>query len=87
MQRLLVDGVFADAAMIAGRGLREVRLPRPVRPGATLTGQVTVTEHRVRAAGDAQLVLHGTLRDDDGEVVLSELLEVLCALGGSRPDR
>ncbi|MCT7293963.1 MaoC/PaaZ C-terminal domain-containing protein (plasmid) [Rhodococcus pyridinivorans] len=43
-QRLAVSSVFADWSVIAGRTLREVRFLRPVRPGDTLSGTLTVKE-------------------------------------------
>ncbi|CCW11998.1 MaoC/PaaZ C-terminal domain-containing protein [Rhodococcus aetherivorans] len=41
-QKLVVDTVFSDWHVIAGRSLREVRFLRPVRPGDTLTGTVHI---------------------------------------------
>src|SRR5215813_5823420 len=37
-QRLVVEAIWSKVAGIAGRSF-EIRLPSPVRPGATLTGQ------------------------------------------------
>ena len=42
--RLLVDGVFADAASIGAKGVDELRWWRPVRPGDTLRIEFEVLE-------------------------------------------
>ena len=41
-QRLLVDGLLADAAVEGSPGLERLHWPVPVRPGDVLTGRLTV---------------------------------------------
>lgn len=40
--RLAVLGAYDQWAIVAGRSLREVQMPRPVRPGMTLRGKLTI---------------------------------------------
>ena len=42
--RLFVDRVLAGGATLGSPGIDEIRWPRPVRPGDTLTARVTVLE-------------------------------------------
>jgi len=42
--RLFVDRVLAGGASLGSPGIDEIRWPRPVRPGDTLTARVTVLE-------------------------------------------
>jgi acyl dehydratase len=70
--RLLVDN-FLPHNGLAAPGIDEVRWPRPVRPGDTLTLHVTVQEaRRSRSKPDRGLV-HTVLEllNQDGDVVLS----------------
>lgn len=75
--RLMYDGLMRHVAMAAGRGLDEVRLRTPVRPGDVLSGQA-----RVAAVGDARRPEHGLvslaceLRNQDGNVVLTLETEI-----------
>lgn len=57
-------------ALIAGKGMDTLRLPAPVRPGATLRGAVTINEIAARR-GRADVHYQATMTDDDGTVVLS----------------
>ena len=46
-QRLVVEAIWKKVAGIAGRSL-EIRLPSPVRPGASLTGQSQIQKINIR---------------------------------------
>jgi acyl dehydratase len=74
-QRLAVEAMWNKTAVKAGRGLT-VKLRRPVRPGATLTGQVVVAEVTQRPErGEAIVVVAAELVDDAGDVVLELTLD------------
>jgi acyl dehydratase len=80
LQRLTVTGAYCHWDMIAGRSLRNIELPRPVRPGMTLDGALTID-----SVGEARrgrcLVKHRSELRHEGEVVLSVDVE---AYFGSR---
>lgn len=81
--RLHVTKLLVRAAVIAGRGMRELRLPMPTRAGDVLTGRVEIIEHRLRPhRHDAEVVVRGTLVNQDGAVVFEMVGDVLIA---SRP--
>lgn len=46
-QRLAVTHCLHDWNVIAGTGLRELRFPRPVRPGDILAGSIAITDIEV----------------------------------------
>ncbi|TYL20643.1 hypothetical protein E0F60_10090, partial [Streptococcus pyogenes] len=46
-QRLVVEAIWTKVAGIVGRSF-EIRLPSPVRPGATLTGQSEIQKITLR---------------------------------------
>jgi acyl dehydratase len=71
--RLLVDNVFNEAASMGSPGVDEVRWPRPVRPGDTLSPRVTVLETRVSRSRPDRGVLRFRVDVDnqDGEPVMS----------------
>ncbi|MDF3339467.1 MaoC/PaaZ C-terminal domain-containing protein [Mycolicibacterium septicum] len=57
-------------ALVAGKGIDRLRLPVPVRPGASLTGAVEIVdiaEHSARA----DVTYRSTLTDESEQVVLS----------------
>lgn len=71
--RLLVDGLFRETASLASPGVDEIRWPRPVRPGDTLTGRLTVLDATAsRSRADRGRVKHlGELFNQHQELVLS----------------
>jgi acyl dehydratase len=78
--RLQVAGLLARAAVIAGRGMRDMRLPAPIRAGDVVTGRVEIIEHRLRPhRHDALVVVRGTLVNQDGELVYEMVGDVLIA--------
>src|SRR5215475_4351331 len=65
-QRLVVEAIWSKVAGIAGRSF-EVRLPNPVRPGATLTGQSQIQAITLRPEKRNAVVIFKTeLVDDKG---------------------
>ncbi len=73
MMRLLYDGLLCNAAGLGSPGLDELRWVRPVRPGDTLSGRMTVLESiPSRSKPDRGMVRSVTeLRNQHGEVVLT----------------
>ncbi len=70
-QRLAVTGVYTNWAIIAGKVIREMSFPRPVRPGSTLSGSVTITDVVPRDDHRSLVHKHGLLWDQDGNRVFS----------------
>ncbi len=68
-QRLAVPAVFDRWATIAGRGMRDVRLLRPVRPGTTLTGTMIVDVVDLHHPDRARVEMTGRLVEDGGTVL------------------
>ena len=78
--RLAAPAVWLHTAILAGRALREIRFPRPVRPGTTLTGHLEWREVRPRPSGDAIVVAYAELHEAPaGPEVFSILVEVVMA--------
>ena len=83
-QRLIVEAVWSKVAGIVGRSM-EVRLPAPVRPGATLTGQSEIQKITLRPERrDAIVIFKTQLIDGEGKVVLILVLDALIRL---RPEK
>ena len=61
LQRLAVLGVYRDWAIIAGRRIRDVSLPAPVRPGSVLSGQIIIDEITPTAPDRCLMVKRGRL--------------------------
>jgi acyl dehydratase len=76
--RLQVDAVMGRAAVVAGRGVRELNLLKPVHAGTTLTGWMQITEQRLREDGRGVVVWHTELTDETGEPVVT--LDVDCLM-------
>ena len=75
--RLASDAVISRVAVIAGRGIDEARFLRPVRPGMTLEGTMTIIEQDLEGPARGRIVLRNELRDQEGEPVMSMDGEVL----------
>lgn len=83
-QRLIVEAVWSKVAGIVGRSM-EIRLPAPVRPGTTLTGQSEIQKITLRPERrDAIVIFKTQLIDGEGKVVLILILDALIRL---RPER
>ena len=76
-QRLAVQDVFAGWQVIAGRRLVDVGFRRPVRPGDTLTGALTIDDIAVDDRGRALVTATGVLVDQNDRTVLTTGIEVL----------
>jgi acyl dehydratase len=70
--RLLVDNVFNEAASMGSPGVDEIRWPRPVRPGDTLSPRVTVLDTRVSRSRPDRGILRFQVdvENQDGETVM-----------------
>lgn len=75
LQRLSVDGVYRHLKVIGGRGLRDVRFWRPVRPGDALTGTMRIDEVVLDDHGRGLVTSTGQLRDPEGNRVLDLISE------------
>lgn len=75
-QRLAVLAVFRHWSVIAGRGMREVRFLRPVRPGDTLTGAMKIDTVHFDSRGRALVATSGELVNQSGAPVLRLELDV-----------
>jgi acyl dehydratase len=82
--RLLVDHVFGAAANMGSPGVDEIRWPRPVRPGDTLSVRVTVLDVRPSRSKPDRGVLRFRVDADnqDGEPTMSM---VGASIMGRRP--
>ncbi|WP_407169911.1 MaoC/PaaZ C-terminal domain-containing protein [Bradyrhizobium sp. ORS 111] len=79
-QRLVVEAIWTKVAGIVGRSL-EIRLPRPVRSGATLTGQSQIQKITIRPERhDAVVIFKTELVDDERRPVLVLVLDALIHL-------
>lgn len=71
--RLLVDGLLCRTASMGSPGVRDLRWPRPVRPGDVLSAAIRVeevTSSRSRA-DRGSIRITGGLTNQDGEEVLA----------------
>jgi acyl dehydratase len=70
--RLLVDGLLNEAASQLSPGLEELRWLKPVYPGDTLSGRLTILSARVSGSRpNTGIVRHlGELLNQDQEVVM-----------------
>ena len=73
-QRLVVEAIWTKVAGIVGRSF-EIRLPSPVRPGATLTGQSRIQKITIRP--DAVVIFKTELVNDEQRPVLVLVLDAL----------
>lgn len=73
LMRLLCDGLLARTASLGSPGIDELRWLKPVRPGDTLSGRMTVIERiPSRSKPDRGMVRSlMELRNQHGEVVLT----------------
>jgi acyl dehydratase len=76
-QRLVVEGIWTKVAGIVGRSF-EIRLPNPVRPGTTITGQSQIQKITLRPERrDAIVIFKTELVDGNGRSVLVLVLDAL----------
>src|SRR3954463_9420358 len=70
-QRLAVLGAYRHWAIVAGRTIRDLQLPAPVRPDTTLYGSLTIGPVDLRRDDRAIVGKEGRLVDQDGAVVFT----------------
>lgn len=75
LTRLTFEAVGYRWAMIAGRGFKELRFPRPVRPGDVLTGEVVLSDIAFDDRERALVTTQSTLVEQHGRPVLTVQLE------------
>jgi acyl dehydratase len=77
--RLLYDGLISDIAVVAGRGLREMRLKAPVRPDERIHGRAEILEKRPSSSRPSygDVAVYSEAARDDGTVVLTVIGEML----------
>lgn len=78
-QLLCVSGLYRRLPVIAGRGVREMRLLKPVRPQTALAGSAQIDDVQLRDDGRAVLLLRGWLHDHHGDTVMETVTESLLA--------
>lgn len=66
-----MTGTYTNWAIIAGKAIREMSFHRPVRPGSTLSGSVTITNVVRRDEHRSLVHKHGRLWDEDGHPVFT----------------
>jgi len=76
MQRLSARGFHRSVAVIAGRGMLGLRLPKPVTPGIVLRGATEIIGVRLRVSGRAIVTVRSTLRAAD-ELMLEQTGELV----------
>ncbi|WP_053947509.1 MaoC family dehydratase [Halolamina sediminis] len=77
--RLLVDGHFDDSAAMGAKGVEELRFPRPVRPGDSLSVRTEVLEKTVDGQDRGTVRVHSETVTENDELVLSMTSEVMYA--------
>ncbi|WP_338689662.1 MaoC/PaaZ C-terminal domain-containing protein [Bradyrhizobium sp. 26S5] len=86
-QRLVVEAIWGKVAGIVGRSL-EIRLPSPVRPGATLTGQSQIQRITIRPERrDAVVIFRTELVNDEQRPVLVVVLDALIHMRPAAKER
>lgn len=75
LQRLTVESAGRHWATIAGRGIRDLRFRRPVRPGDVLTGNVVIADIVFDNQGRALVTTDSRLVNGEGQVVLTVLID------------
>lgn len=86
-QRLVVEAIWTKVAAIVGRSL-EIRLPSPVRPGATLTGQAQIQKITIRPdRRDAVVIFKTELVNEEQRSVLVVVIDTLIHMRPTEIDR
>ncbi|WP_136687305.1 MaoC/PaaZ C-terminal domain-containing protein [Halorhabdus amylolytica] len=77
--RLMVEAILADAAVLAGLGVEDLRWPTPVHPGDELAAEIEVVDRVPFDEERGRVDLAVTTTNGEGEVVLSMIVEGLFA--------
>jgi acyl dehydratase len=75
--RLAAEAVISQTALLAGRGGREMRLLKPVRPDTRLTGSLQILENELRDNGRGYISWRIELADDAGDTVYSIIIDCI----------
>lgn len=75
-QRLAASNVYPGWQIIAGRAVRDVLFPKPVRGGTVLSAAVVVERMEPRGRGRSLVFKTGSMWDDDGDVVFRMRAEI-----------
>jgi len=72
-QRMAVENAYNRWAVIAGRAIRDVQLTAPLRPGATVTGTLTITAIVPVDSQRSLVSKRGFVHDGDVQLLSMEL--------------
>lgn len=75
--RMMVDQYFADSGALGGLGVDELRWPRPVEPGHTLSVSVEIVETEVWDDTRGRVDTEVTTTTEDDEIVMSMITQAL----------
>lgn len=70
-QRLLFDAFMDRTAVIAGLGVDDLRMLRPVRPSTVIGGVAEIVDRRLLEDGRGVITFTTTLRDQDEQTLLT----------------
>lgn len=76
LQRLTVQAIYGDWAVVAGRELESVRFLEAVRPGDTLTGSIEIVDIKL-GESRGRVTMRGQLVNQHGTPVLSSDLTIV----------
>jgi acyl dehydratase len=76
-QRMLFDAFMFDTAVIAGLGVDDLRMHRPVRPSTVIGGDAEIVGQRLLEDHRGVIAFTTTLRDQDGETLLTQRTTML----------
>lgn len=71
--RMLVDEYLSESAAVGAKGVDELRWPRPVRPGYTLSVETEVVDTHAERPEYGVVDMRVETTNDDGETVFSML--------------
>lgn len=76
LQRLTVQDIYGEWAVVAGRELESVRFLEAVRPGDTLTGSIEIVDIKL-GESRGRVTMRGQLVNQHGTPVLSSDLTIV----------
>lgn len=85
LQRLTVQAIYGDWAVVAGRELESVRFLEAVRPEDVLTGSIEITDIKL-GQSRGRVTMRGQLVNQHGTPVLSSDLTIVMFRRGSHAD-
>jgi len=84
--RMLIDDVFSNVAVMGGSGVDDLRWPKPVRPGDTLSGSVKIADRSTgRHDNRGYIELDVVANNQDSATVLSMTSTLLIKPAGESP--